>query len=191
MGISHLRTSIYYPKSNANAELRNKHIIRHLRAHCDNNKEFYKFLPAVECAINNFYVSSLGGSPYNFVFGREYVFPIQKALTDHQEHLWQLPHSAGLEEVFQRFKILRNILKQNIAESREEMVRIRNKGAIPPSYQIGQTVYVDSVVAADRHHRTKHDRKYLGPALICDMLGTSLVKLTLSIQVKPYATGLT
>jgi hypothetical protein len=51
LNIMHMKTSPYRPNCNGATELRNLHIIRHLRAYCDNTEEFDKFSPSIACGL--------------------------------------------------------------------------------------------------------------------------------------------
>jgi transposase InsO family protein len=80
MQAHHIKSSPYRPQTNSLSELRNKHIIRHLRAYCTDSTNFHEFLPAISAAINGTVITALGTSSIFILSGTErrndFVLPI-------------------------------------------------------------------------------------------------------------------
>ena len=154
--------------TNSLSELKNKTIVKFLRAHCDNKADFHQYLPCIAAASNSFYNTALGASPYFFVFGREYVWPIDTILTTNQQSFLKTSHSTGLEAVAERFRILRNIMLANIRDARANTERVKNADAVPISFELGDRVFVSQEFGTGQLTNRKHSVQFLGPMVVVD-----------------------
>jgi hypothetical protein len=144
MQAHHIKTSPYRPQTNSLSELQNKHIIRHLRAYCTDSTNFHEFLPAISAAINGNVNTALGTSPYFILYGMNYRFPFETALTSNElsfREVWDMP---GLESLARRLEIIRDIVHQNNREARANTERIKNVNAKPQDFQVGDRVFVSA-----------------------------------------------
>jgi hypothetical protein len=108
MQAHHIKTSPHRPQSNSLSKLQNKYIIRHLRAYCTDSTNFYEFLPAISAAINGNVNTALGTSPFFILYGMNYRFPFETALTSNElsfRAVWDMP---GLELLARRLEIIRH-----------------------------------------------------------------------------------
>jgi Integrase zinc binding domain len=176
MKIFHYKTSPYHPQTNGLSEMKCKHVVRHLRAFCPDKANFHEFLPTIAAAANATYNSALGASSYFVLFGMDYVWPIDTALTSVQQSFREFPLSEGLQGLADRFRMLREIVHSNIKDARAETERTKNVHAKSHQFQIGQRVFVSQQLQASKIRNPKHSPLYLGPFCIVDM-HKNLVKL--------------
>jgi hypothetical protein len=177
LNIMHIKTSPYRPNCNEATELRNLHIIRHLRAYCDNTEEFDKFLPSIACANNAIHNVTLQTSPYFFLYGINFKWPFETALTTTEQSIRDMT-PRGLEFIAERLQVMRKIVQENVKEVRQETERIKNVGASIPDFQEGDRVFVEETVAhSTRLRNKKHSLRYAGPFIVIHKRTPSLVKL--------------
>jgi hypothetical protein len=163
MQAHHIKTSPYRPQTNSLSELQNKHIIRHLRAYCTDSTNFHEFLPAIAAAINGNVNTALGTSPFFILYGMNYRFPFETALTSNElsfRDVWDMP---GLESLAKRLEIIRDIVHQNIREARANTERIKNVNAKPHDFQVGDRVFVSAEMDSSRITNRKHSPAFIGP----------------------------
>jgi hypothetical protein len=90
----HIKTSPDMPQTNSLSELQNKHIIRHLRAYCTDSTNFHEFLSAISAAINRTVNTGLGTASFFILYGMNYRFPFETALTSIELsfiEVWDMP----------------------------------------------------------------------------------------------------
>jgi hypothetical protein len=171
----HIKTSPYRPQTNSLSELTNKHLIRHLRAYCSDPKQFAQYLPAIAAAVNAIVIENLGVSPYFLLYGMNYRFPFETALTTNEQEVRSYDH-PGLRALAHRMKIVREIVAQNIRDAKKNMERVRNVGAKPHTFQEGDRVFVASQLDRNRATNEKHGRQFSGPYILVQ-LKDSLARL--------------
>jgi hypothetical protein len=135
MQAHHVRTSPFRPQTNSLTELQNRSIVRHLRAFCTDSSTFHQFLPAISAAINGTTNVTLGVSPFFVLYGVNYRFPFETALTSNEQPFreWDRP---GLQPLAQRLEIVRIIIRQNIKDARANTERFKNVNAKPHDFQV-------------------------------------------------------
>jgi hypothetical protein len=183
MQAHHIKTSPYRPKTNSLPELQNKHIIRHLRAYCTNSTKFHEFLPAISVAINGTVNTALGTSSFFILYGMNYRFPFETALTSNElsfREVWDMP---GLASLAKRLEIVRDTVTQNIRDARANAVRIKNFNAKPHDFK-WETVFVSAEMDSSRLTNRKHSPAYSGPFVVVE-LKNNLVKLVHFYTGKP------
>jgi hypothetical protein len=166
------------------SELQNKHIIRHLRAYCTDSTNFHEFLPAIAAAINGNVNTALGTSPFFILYGMNYRFPFETALTSNElsfRDVWDMP---GLESLAKRLEIIRDIVHQNIREARATTERIKNVNAKPHDFQVGDRVFVSAEMDSSRISNRKHAPAFIGPFVVVQ-LKNNLAKLVHFYTGKP------
>jgi hypothetical protein len=184
MQAHHIKTSPYRPQTNSLSELQNKHIIRHLRAYCTDSTNFHEFLPAIAAAINGNVNTALGTSPFFILYGMNYRFPFETALTSNElsfRDVWDMP---GLESLAKRLEIIRDIVHQNIREARANTERIKNVNAKPHDFQVGDRVFVSAEMDSSRITNRKHSPAFIGPFVVVQ-LKNNLAKLVHFYTGKP------
>jgi hypothetical protein len=175
MQAHHVRTSPFRPQTNSLTKLQNKSIVRHLRAFCTDSSTFHQFLPAISAAINGTTNVTLGVSPFFVLYGVNYRFPFETALTSNEQPFreWDRP---GLQPLAQRLEIVRDIIMQNIKDARANTERIKNVNAKPHDFQVGDRVFISSELDSSRLSNKKHSPVWIGPYVIVSVRN-SLVKL--------------
>jgi hypothetical protein len=184
MQAHHIKTSPYRPQTNSLSELQNKHIIRHLRAYCTDSTNFHEFLPAIAAAINGNVNTALGTSSFFILYGMNYRFPFETALTSNElsfREVWDMP---GLESLAKRLEIIRDIVHQNIREARANTERIKNVNAKPHDFQVGDRVFVSAEMDSSRITNRKHSPAFIGPFVLVE-LKNNLAKLVHFYTGKP------
>jgi hypothetical protein len=71
---------------------------------------------------------------------------------------------------------LREIVKQNVEDARQDTERVRNVNAKPHDFQIGQRVFVSQLLESSKIKNKRHSPQYVGPYVIIDS-HASLVRL--------------
>jgi hypothetical protein len=184
MQAHHIKTSPHRPQTNSLSQLQNKHIIRHLRAYCTDSTNFHEFLPAIAAAINGNVNTALGTSSFFILYGMNYRFPFETALTSNDlsfREVWDMP---GLESLAKRLEIIRDIVHQNIREARANTERIKNVNAKPHDFQVGDRVFVSAEMDSSRITNRKHSPAYIGPFVLVQ-LKNNLAKLVHFYTGKP------
>jgi hypothetical protein len=177
MAAFHIKTSSFHPQTNSLCEQQNKHILRHLRAFCTDRKNFHEFLPAICAAINGTVNSMLGVEPYFLLYGQSYRWPIETSLTSQDQSLRESDYPASLQSLAERLKVVRAIVHENIKDARANTERIRNVGAKPDDFEIGQRVFVAQEFESSKIQNRKHTVPFVGPYSIVDKRGP-LVRLS-------------
>jgi hypothetical protein len=175
MQAHHVRTSPFRPQTNSLTELQNRSIVRHLRAFCTDSSTFHQFLPAISAAINGTTNITLGVSPFFVLHGVNYRFPFETALTSNEQPFreWDRP---GLQPLAQRLEIVRDIVMQNIKDTRANTDRLKNVNAKPHDFQVGDRVFIPSEFDSSRLSNKKHQAAWIGPYVVVS-IRNSLVKL--------------
>jgi hypothetical protein len=184
MPAHHIKTSPYRPQTNSLSELQNKHIIRHLRAYCTDSTNFHEFLPAISAAINGNVNTALGTSPFFILYGMNYRFPFETALTSNElsfREVWDMP---GLESLARRLEIIRDEVHQNIREARANTERIKNVNAKPHDFQVGDRVFVSAEMDSSRITNRKHSPAFIGTFVLVE-LKNNVAKLVHFYTGKP------
>jgi hypothetical protein len=184
MQAHHIKTSPYRPLTNSLSELQNKHIIRHLRAYCTDSTNFHEFLQAIAAAINGNVNTALGTSAFFILYGMNYRFSFETALTSNElsfREVWDVP---GLESLAKRLEIIRDIVHQNIREARANTERIKNVNAKPHDFQVGDRVFVSAEMDSSRITNRKHSPAFIGPFFLVE-LKNNLAKLVHLYTGKP------
>jgi hypothetical protein len=155
MQAHHVRTSPFRPQTNSLTKLQNRSIVRHLRAFCTDSSTFHQFLPAISAAINGTTNITLGISPFFVLYGVNYCFPFETALTSNEQPFreWERP---GFQPLAQRLEIVRDIIMQNIKDGRANTKRIKNINAKPHDFQVGDRVFISSELDSSCLSNKKH-----------------------------------
>jgi hypothetical protein len=175
MQAHHVRTSPFRPQTNSLTELENRSIVRHLRAFCTDSSTFHQFLPAISAAINGTTNVTLEVSPFFVLYGVNYRFPFETALTSNEQPFreWDRP---GLQPLAQRQEIVRDIIMQNIKDARANTERFKNVNAKPHDFQVGDRVFISSELYSSRLSNRKNSPVWIGPFVVVS-IRNSLVKL--------------
>jgi hypothetical protein len=155
-----------------------------LRAYCTDFTNFHELLPAISAAINGNVNTALETSLFFILYGVNYRFPFETALTSNElsfREVWDMP---GLESLAMRLEIIRGIVHQNIREARANTERIKNVNAKPHDFQVGDRVFVSAEIDSSRITNRKHSPAYIGPFVLVE-LKNNLAKLVHFYTGKP------
>jgi hypothetical protein len=138
-----------FAQTSSLTEQQNKWIIRHLRAFCTDSSTFHQLLTAIAAAINATTNITLGVAPFFVLYGINYRFPFETALTSNEQPFrdWDRP---GLQPLAQRLEIIRDIIVQNIKDARANTERIIKVNAKPHDFQVGDRVFISSQLESNR-----------------------------------------
>jgi hypothetical protein len=114
----HIKTSPYRAKVNSLAELQNKNLIRHISAYASDPSQFPQYLAAIAAGVNTSVNLTLGVAPYYVLYGKNFRFPFETALTSNEQAFRSYDHPT-LQALAQRMKIVREIVNQNVNGSTE------------------------------------------------------------------------
>ena len=165
-GIRHLRVSPRHPNSNGLVEQANRLIIRTLRAHCTETKDWVEKLPLIAMAHRASVCTSLGVSPFRVLYGQEMRLPADSAcVANVPNHESARNFLASFEP---QLELLREIVKENSKEARERSTSYPNRTAKDPNFKVGDIVYLlNEYVRKDRPPH-KLDKQFCGPYTIVD-----------------------
>jgi hypothetical protein len=79
-------------------------LICHFRAYCTATKQFSQYLPAIAAAANATVNETLGVSAYFILYGMNYRFPFETALTTNEQEVRSYDN-PGLRDLAHRMKI--------------------------------------------------------------------------------------
>jgi hypothetical protein len=136
MRICHYKTSAYHPATNLLSEIQNKHILRILRAECSDKKDFHMYLLTICAGANALTSTALNCSPFYALYGVNYRWPIDTALTTEEQSIRGKNYPQGLQGIAERLRILREIVKQNVEDARRDTERVRNLNATPMIFKL-------------------------------------------------------
>jgi hypothetical protein len=166
----HIKTSPYRAQTNSLAALQNKHMIRHLSAFAKDSSQFPQYLAAIAAGVNASVNITLGVAPYYMLYGMNYRFPFETALTSNEQAFRSYDHST-LQALAQRLQIVREIVAQNVKDAKATMERVRNVGTKPHTFQEGDRVFNSSELDKNRAFNAKHARKFAGPYILLELKG--------------------
>jgi hypothetical protein len=172
----HYKTSPFFPQTNGLTENLNKNIIKILRAHCQDQENFHKYLPVIECAINTSFNASLGCTPHFVLYGQEYRSPIDSIMGNEPVSVRPFNVPAGLSFIEEQLSLLRKLIHQQVLDHRAYEKKQHDKTVTRPEYQIGQRVYLRQIFDKT-HNNMKHSPLFSGPYVIVDIKNSVLVRL--------------
>jgi hypothetical protein len=166
----HIKTSSYRAQSNSLAELSNKNLIQHISAYANDPSQFPQYLAAISAGVNASVNVTLGVAPFYVLYGMNYRFPFETALTSNEQAVRSYDHPT-LQALAQRMKIVREIVDQNVKDARTTVERIRNVGTKPHAFQEGDRVFISSELDRNHAFNAKHSKKFSGPYFILELKG--------------------
>lgn len=164
MNIKKHTTSAYHPQANP-VERANATIKSFLRCFLDKHEhsDWAKLIPFCQLSINMAYQSTLKISPYEIVYARKPIFPI--------DHLLGLLPFICREEQLQHAKTIRQCIKESILKERDRQRTLYNKGRATTKYDFGDLVLVYSP-ATSRNSTPKLTKNWQGPYIITSELSS-------------------
>lgn len=169
-GIRKRKTSPYHPQTNSQAERLHRHIPKTLAilAHA-HPKDWPKYLPEVEFAYRCSPIGGVGFSPFEMIFGREPVLPVDVFTSSElslrvDRRRYQLEHPIRMKEIWD---MVGKISRANSAKQKEMQEAL----AKPVMYSVGQKVllYRDPQVQGPR----KLESPWNGPFKVLGLAGKS------------------
>jgi hypothetical protein len=166
-GIQRINISSYKLPTNSLAEMQCKRVINHLRAFCNDKKDWPQLLPSIAAAIQFSVVTSLGCSPFMALYG---VLPRTSFEWDYFHPDKECPPKQF--EIASRYadklEIMRKSLQQNVQDCHETTERNYNKTARSQEFTECMRVYLKV-----DHHQTGTSPKlspfYSGPFQILEL----------------------
>jgi hypothetical protein len=152
------------------AELQNKNLIWHISAYASDPSQFPQYLAAIAAGVNTSVKLTLGVAPYYVLYGKNFRFPFETALTSNEQAFRSYDHPT-LQALAQRMKIFREIVNQNVNEARKTMDRIRNVGTRTHTFQTGDRVFISSELDRNRAVNAKHSKRFSGPYFVLELKG--------------------
>jgi hypothetical protein len=177
MNIAHMKTSPYWPRTNLTAELVNKSMIRHIKAFCEGKTDFSRHLLAIAAGINTTYSCTTKVTPYFCCFGKNYVAPLDTAITDTIPQSLRQNCPRGLEQTAENLQILHEIVQETATASKAHVAELRNKNAKDRNFNVGDRVFNASKFMTGKLHNREHHRHFSGPFSIVQMPSTDLAKI--------------
>lgn len=135
-------TSSYHPQTNSTVERANSTLAKVLSSYVDDHQtNWASLIPSVMMAFRSTPATeSHGFSPFQLVFGKEMVLPVDLDLLPKPS----LPTSvkAFFDELLRHLNIARDIAKQNMEVAREKAKHHYDKKAREPDFQVGDKVFL-------------------------------------------------
>ena len=160
-------STTYYPQGNGLAESSNKTLVRALKKTIAENKKNWDSQLKFSLWENRITSKrATGKSPYELVYGRAAVFPVQLALPmarfmqENQEEpddmIRRINQLVELEET-------RNQVDQRLIEYQEKMKNVFDQHAKDRNFQVGDLVLRWDVHRAEKGKHAKFDPLWYGP----------------------------
>lgn len=158
-------TSSYHPQTNATVERANSTLAKTLAAYVDENQTNWpNLLPSIMMAFRSTPATeSTGFSPYQLVFGKEMILPVDVGLLPKPS----LPAQTKqfVDDLLNQLQIARDIAKKNMEFAKEKSKIRFDKKAKTPDFQVNDKVYLrQNAVKPGLSH--KLSPKWVGPYTI-------------------------
>lgn len=161
-GITHMKTAVYSPQSNASERV-NQSVISAIRAYLDeDHRDWDMYLSEIECALRTSVHSATGFTPFFALFGfhmytngADYRLARRlRSLTDHE--IQGIDGTAKMEAIREKIKI-------NMHNAYQRSSARYNQRARVVKFVPGQEVYRRNVVLSDfsKNKNSKFCRKFL------------------------------
>ena len=176
MGIKLARTSGFNPRSNGLSEARNKsivHLLRCLASHKPNQWDDY--LPAVTMALNSTIHTAHGHTPYNIIYGRDPITPIdQERLMSNDDQ----PMAQILEDMLTQQKLAQEMSMAMHAKRDRQLKEIHDSKIKDSKIISGDIVFYYRPSLNDPHANKKLQNPYSGPYIVVErhLQGTVTLK---------------
>jgi len=118
LNVKQIYTSSRHPQTNSRAESYNKNILNSLRTRCESEPNWPELLSTIGNSLRTSVAKNLGVSPYEVVFGRQPLSPI--------DHLLIPPQNLP-KQYFENMKPQLEILKETERISQTKPVAIKQK----------------------------------------------------------------
>ena len=168
LNVNQIFTSSKHPQTNSEAESYNKNILNSLRTRRELKPNWPDFLLTIGNSFRTSVAKNLGVSPYQVVFGRPPLFPINHLLIPPQN----LPTSAKhyFEKMKPQLKILRESVEQNQLQSSTNTKKTHDAhGNVKiPKFAVGNRVWLSEQLPSKVKLGHKTSQKFKGPYLIVE-----------------------
>ena len=111
LNVKQIFTSSRNPQTNSRAESNNKNILNSFRTRCESEPNWTDLLATIGNSFRTFVAKNLGVSPYQVVFGRQPLSPIDHLLMPPQN----LPTNA--KQYFDKMKPQLEILRESVRQN--------------------------------------------------------------------------
>jgi len=140
--IKRIFTSSYHPQTNATVERANSTLAKVLSSYVDQNQmNWASLLPSVMIAFRSTPATESNGfSPFQLVFGKEMVLPVDVGLLPKPS----LPNDtkAFFDELLGHLKVCRDIAKTNMEAAQEKSKQRFDKKAKAPDFMVQDKVWL-------------------------------------------------
>ena len=181
LGIKHVFSSAYRPKSNGQAERYVKTLSEGMRLFCMDHQDTWDiYLPHLVFSINNAESSTTGYSPFFLMKARNPNIIIDSKLTQHEEKSINLHIIDKLKQIDYTY----NKVIENIEVRTEQMRKQHDKKAKDTKVKKESLVYVRIPRLLDREKCLKLQEVYSGPYIVCKFISKTSVLLKSVITMK-------
>ena len=151
-------TSSYHAQTNSACESMNRNILQALRIHCRNDHTSWpRLLQSIMMSYRLMPNQSTGFSPYELLFGKTMRLPLDTSVQPAK--VMPGNHRQFLDDLKKRLDLVRQIGKDNVKLSQENMKDRHDKSASTPKFKVGDTVRMD-VKQAGKNQSPKLMPKY-------------------------------
>ncbi len=165
LGINMAMTAGYHPQANGMAEVRNRDITNLLRTLTSQDpKNWDRHLPAVTFALNNSVHSAFGLTPFNVIFGRDAVMPLDINTSE----LENRPMNEVIGDIL-KFQEKAKSLAMRLHAVRDERLKSehdKNVKMLPITS--GSIVFWNRPSLADPSENRKLQNPYFGPYVVVE-----------------------
>ena len=170
-----LRTSLqfstaYHPQTDGMAEVTNRTMEQLLRLHCK-DATWVQWLPYVEFVINTTPQSRTGLSPYEVVYGRKALFPVDVAVQ---------PANVPAAQLFVRdLKATWEKIRATLLRVQESDKRRADRARREAQVHVGDRVLLSTTNLRLKSQSDKLRPRYIGPFRVLSQVGKNAFKLDL------------
>jgi hypothetical protein len=187
LGINLNMSTSNHPETDGQSERYIRTISEMIRVYADANPlEWDKYVPGMEFAYNDSIHPSTGFTPFQLDTGRNPVSPISFILQglSQKSPLYRVANdSTDPTEYIRKMAETIRAGRKNLLESSLKQAARLNRNITPPSYKVGDMVYMKHPKADTPSHVTM-DPRFVGPCKIIEKISESAYRLELPTQYK-------
>jgi transposase InsO family protein len=177
MGIKHKLASAYHPQTNGLTERFNRTLCTTLAKYAHEQPDKWdSFLSAALFAYRTLPQSTTKYEPFQLMYGRKAMFPIDIQKDTIFEHSWEDSFNHHIEHITTTLQQQREQAQQNIKESQEKQKERHDNNLHSLTFSIGDKVLLFESAKA-KVHGDKIREKWRGPFYIHDKVAPGAYKL--------------
>lgn len=180
--------SAYHPSSNALVERINADVENYLRHFTnENHRDWSKYLPFAQIAINSAFNRSLGTSPHFVLHG--YVRRLPYDLPDYVSPFVNKTSekrfvSDEIDTLVDRMEQIRDSVRDNLQEATCKAMEQQHKKAVVRDFKIGDYVFILAIKKP--HQSSKLVKRYDGPYLVKNLMSKNKLLLACLDSTKTF-----